>query len=102
METDNASFDPGSEYCVATSDNVFDAIGTLLAAAARMLKSSADRGLGSLDILRHLTSVAAALIALMIAMAIRRDAIAANIYARAFTTGVLRHLHHPPQGWAAP
>lgn len=102
MKAQSDHFDDSCDDLVATLDDVFDAIGTLLAAASRLLKAQTDRRLGALDVLRQISVVAAALIALMIAAVSRRNTIAKSSRARPVTSEELRHLYHPPQGWAAP
>lgn len=82
--------------------SVIQALGQLIAAAARILDGDAFRRLGGPGLYRRLASVLLAFLTFAIVMRLRQRASTA---ARRFLYTVCearRHLSHPPAGWAAP
>jgi len=82
--------------------SVIQALGQILAAAARILDGDAFRRLGGPGLYRRVVSVVAAFLTFTIVMRVRQRA---RIAGRCFLHTVCearRHLSHPPAGWAAP
>lgn len=82
--------------------SVIQALGQILAAAARILDGDAFRRLGGPGLYRRLASVLMAFLTFAIVMRVRQSA---SIAGRRFLHTVCeaqRHLSHPPAGWAAP
>lgn len=87
---------------VPMSDAVAEALGTVLAAIARILDGEAMLRRGGPGLFRRLASMIAAFIAFVVALVVRQRAIAGNNLATVTGSRALRHLRRPPQGWAAP
>jgi hypothetical protein len=87
---------------VSMSDAVIEALGTVLAAIARIIEFEAMRHRGGPGIVRRLTSIIAAFIAFVVTLVVRQRAIATRSLAMVTASRTLRHLRRPPQGWAAP
>ena len=87
---------------VPVSDAVTEALGTVLAAIARIVEGEAMRHRGGPGIFRRLASIIAAFIAFMVTLVVRQCAIATHSHATVAASRTLRHLRRPPQGWAAP
>ena len=84
------------------SASVIEAIGELLAAAARILDAENIRRLGGPGLYRRLASVLAAFLTFSIVMQVRQRAIFATYRFVDIAGEARRHLSHPATGWAAP
>jgi predicted permease len=102
MEQDSALSAPANIGSVSISDGAIDLIGSMIAEAYLEIKSVVDRRRGALSLLRLFASAAAELVLLLLDLTIRRRATTQNHQVKAFSAVSIRHLQHPPQGWAAP
>lgn len=102
MEPADALPEQEADTYVSMSDAAIDALGTVLAAIARILDGEAMLRRGGPGIFRRLVSIIAAFIVFVVALVVRQRAIGTRSLATIAGSKTLRHLRRPPQGWAAP
>ncbi|MBR0551064.1 hypothetical protein [Stakelama marina] len=87
----------------APNDNsVCIAIGTLLAAVARMFKAREDRMRGGPGIDRVIKSIIAFFSLIDLVVRAQQRTLRAHSVTKSRVTRLIRHFSHPPSRWAAP